>query len=792
MYAKLYPEFKIWLRIDEFFNIDLYHRACYAVKIIFSDNIKDNVTINHILKDSPLTDDVHIEGEVTSNCEAISRYKAILYKKEYVTINDVFSILYKSPKKLEHFTNSQRLNFEIQLLSRQREGDTNIPVTNGEPKILCTRKLSLILKIDSNVHLKKIIYFDSNSFAAVGITIYTSLISINIKKKITHPDLQQCTNKLKYIYQLALYNLLSSYQELKKYIYQNASMLNGVVLSTNEEYIDITKKVQEEIDILIKDQTPWIKFENDIFKNSEQLNGLFEQVLFLFKDCKKMNEQLHEIDFSNRLKKLGEGFFYWEDSIISAVEDNNDYFKTHEIIVKKIEKSKYYKNIPKLDFHCYENDPFYPRGSIILEHIFSPVFNHQKKTILSTSSTESESPSLSLDQLNERSIQNIRKIKTDPIINNLLRNDVNTSRNELSLESSSQSSKSTSSESVEMMINMINKLGQTDENIISYVIEKENLKNKLLKLNFQGLLYSEKNTFSTDIINYFSSDEKIHYIARSRREKSLIHLIVFVHGLEGSSLDLQGYMNFIELSNPECNYQFLHSQCNESETWLDIDIMGKNLLNEVIETINDMEKGPYKISFVAHSMGGLIIRSMFNFSEISKLKPYLHTILTLNSPHCGLMYTDKRTSLGINIMRWWKQSTSLHQLTLRDHSNPRESFIYKLSLNSGLSSFKNVLLVGDYNDNFVPATSALIETCMESKKDSSIMGYAYREIIQNLNNTILESKNKTLFIKYIVSHHCDATLSMDRLIGRSGHVAPVDNDNFIEKLICISAGKYFK
>uniref|UniRef100_A0A0K0EJP8 DUF676 domain-containing protein n=1 Tax=Strongyloides stercoralis TaxID=6248 RepID=A0A0K0EJP8_STRER len=807
MHIKLYPEFKIWLRLDELFNIDLYHRGCYAVRIRFPESIKNNISISHIVKDSPMTKDIVIEGEVNEKNEATSRFKAILYKKECVVINDVFLITYKSPKSIIQSLKLLKITFEIQLLSRQRQPDSNIPVISGDPKLLSTRRLLLDLKIDKSIHLKRVIYFESNSFAAVSLTLYASLTGFKIKKKHNKSE-SSISNQLKHIYEVTLYSLMSSYHDLKNYIYTNASMLNGMVLN-NKGSFNLKEEIKNELNILNESSNFLNTIEENISIKSQNLNTLFEQVIFLFKNCKQLTEQLYRKEFCNRMKKLGEGFFYWEDSVVSLVDDGSNNQKTHEIVIKKVEKSEYWRNIPILDLHCEEDDHLYPKGSIVLEHSFSPLPKKMNSDIISNSSTKSDSNLLSPDKVNssENVTEEGSEIKENsPDLNNKCQTDEidikinltikekndSTKKIESSENSSIGSFSSSSSEHVEVINKVFNEIDKGDESIINYITEKEKLKSMFIDLNFHGMFYSEKNSLSTKIIDYFSPNESIQQDIRFIRDKSPIHLIVFVHGLEGSSLDLQGYMNFISLSNPDCNYQFLHSKCNESKTWLDIESMGNNLFNEILETISKMNMKPEKISFVAHSLGGLIIRSMFSITNVNTLMPYLHTILTLNSPHCGLMYMDKKTSLGINIIKWWKQSTSLYQLTLRDNTNPRESFIYKLSLNSAFSHFKNVLLVGDYSDNFVPATSSLIESCVEAKKDNSIMGYAYREIIQNINNTILESKNKTLLTKYIISHHSNPAISMDRFIGRSEHVAPVDDDNFIEKFICISAGKYFR
>lgn len=96
-------------------------------------------------------------------------------------------------------------------------------------------------------------------------------------------------------------------------------------------------------------------------------------------------------------------------------------------------------------------------------------------------------------------------------------------------------------------------------------------------------------------------------------------------------------------------------------------------------------------------------------------------------------------------MQKWKKSGSLLQLTCRDHSDPRQTFLYKLSKKSGefvlpaslfslyvlyicyslknnvdcegLQFFKNVVLVGSLQDRYVPYHSARIEMCKTALKD---------------------------------------------------------------------------
>lgn len=59
---------------------------------------------------------------------------------------------------------------------------------------------------------------------------------------------------------------------------------------------------------------------------------------------------------------------------------------------------------------------------------------------------------------------------------------------------------------------------------------------------------------------------------------------------------------------------------------------------------------------------------------------------------------------------------------MKDHSDLRQTFLYKLSQEEGLEYFKNILLCGSSQDNYVPVHSAHIELCTASINDSSNSG----------------------------------------------------------------------
>ena len=89
----------------------------------------------------------------------------------------------------------------------------------------------------------------------------------------------------------------------------------------------------------------------------------------------------------------------------------------------------------------------------------------------------------------------------------------------------------------------------------------------------------------------------------------------------------------------------LCSTSNENNTEGSIENMGLNLANEVKKFVQEWclsRDGKNlllnKISFIGHSLGGLIIRSALPHLEM--YKDHFHGYMTLGSPHLGYMYNS--------------------------------------------------------------------------------------------------------------------------------------------------------
>nr|XP_020458886.1 protein FAM135A isoform X2 [Monopterus albus] len=311
----------------------------------------------------------------------------------------------------------------------------------------------------------------------------------------------------------------------------------------------------------------------------------------------------------------------------------------------------------------------------------------------------------------------------------------------------------------------------------AFIKAKEEMKH----LRLPGILYSEVPELASSV-PYFSLEE-------DENCEEGIHLIVCVHGLDGNSADLRLVKTYLELGLPGARIDFLMSERNQNDTFADFESMTDRLLDEIVQYIQIYNLTVSKISFVGHSLGNLIVRSVLTRPRFKCYLSRLHTFLSLSGPHLGTLYNSSAlVNTGLWFMQKWKKSGSLLQLTCRDHSDPRQSFLYKLSKKSGLQFFKNVVLVGSLQDRYVPYHSARIEMCKTASKDKQT-GPVYAEMIENLLLPVLQNKDCNL-VRYDVIHALPNTANS--LIGRAAHIAVLDSEIFLEKFFLVAGLRFFQ
>ncbi|XP_055610996.1 uncharacterized protein LOC129757732 isoform X2 [Uranotaenia lowii] len=303
------------------------------------------------------------------------------------------------------------------------------------------------------------------------------------------------------------------------------------------------------------------------------------------------------------------------------------------------------------------------------------------------------------------------------------------------------------------------------------------------QINYSGSIYSDFQRLASEMPYFHISDEFRVFSAAG------LHLVICVHGLDGNSADLRLVRTYLELGLPGAHLEFLMSERNQGDTFSDFETMTDRLVGEVLYHIETYQLNPTRISFVAHSLGTIIVRSALSRPQMRPLLSRLHTFLSLSGPHLGTLYNSSGlVNMGMWFMQKWKKSGSLLQLCLRDSADPRQSFLFRLSQRSTLHHFKNVLLCGSSQDRYVPPHSARLELCKAAVRDQSNLGVVYREMVNNIISPMLARSDLTL-ARYDVHHALPHTANA--LIGRAAHIAVLDSELFIEKFMLVAGLKYF-
>lgn len=104
--------------------------------------------------------------------------------------------------------------------------------------------------------------------------------------------------------------------------------------------------------------------------------------------------------------------------------------------------------------------------------------------------------------------------------------------------------------------------------------------------------------------------------------------------------------------------KILSASCNDAKSNTDIEQMGINLASEVENWIDQDRPENFRLSFIGHSLGGIVIRTAL--SHLEKLSQFMHTYISLASPHCG--YASSKSMLvdtGLLVITKWNKCLTL-------------------------------------------------------------------------------------------------------------------------------------
>lgn len=293
------------------------------------------------------------------------------------------------------------------------------------------------------------------------------------------------------------------------------------------------------------------------------------------------------------------------------------------------------------------------------------------------------------------------------------------------------------------------------------------------QINAENEKTSAKKLFTPDIKNQFSQKVDQKSVSKNR------HLVIFVHGYGGSDTDMRFLKNYTLTLFPEliCLMSNVNADSKESS----ISVLGKNLAIEIRDFLNSCGVLTIdKISFVAHSLGGLVVRS--SFLHLPDLSDRFYTFISLATPHIGFTnHHSKMAQAGFSIFKNFGKEKILNELDFSDTKDPRQSFLYKIAFNGGLAHFKNIILVSSGQDNYCPQSSARIQVNEKSRQNES-----ESDILNEMAEAIFKNFRGNIIKRIDIDIVDNAERVVDWVTGRTAHVDLISDPMIILTILLLS------
>ncbi|CAM9315251.1 unnamed protein product, partial [Ectocarpus fasciculatus] len=267
--------------------------------------------------------------------------------------------------------------------------------------------------------------------------------------------------------------------------------------------------------------------------------------------------------------------------------------------------------------------------------------------------------------------------------------------------------------------------------------------------------------------------------------------VILQHGFKGSAYDMRLLRNAITMMFPD-NTQVYAAESNEKESEVSIELMGQRLAIEVHQYIKSREpkmlKDPARgrVSFIGHSVGGLIIRKALESELLKPLLCKLHLYLSLASPHLGTLYADSQlVSTGMWALFKLQKAPVLKELSLDDvrRDDMTKSLLYRLSENGMFMYFKWVVFASSPKDQYVPHYSARVQVSTKAVADART-GPA---IVSMAANVMAQTDPSRLF-RVSIDNNTGIGGNLNNIIGRTAHICYLDNPVVVEQLVYSLAG----
>ncbi|CAK82493.1 unnamed protein product (macronuclear) [Paramecium tetraurelia] len=321
-------------------------------------------------------------------------------------------------------------------------------------------------------------------------------------------------------------------------------------------------------------------------------------------------------------------------------------------------------------------------------------------------------------------------------------------------------------------MNCILSYSSQNSNISSHVNQElaKNKRHSLKNTEFQRIIYTEaiiplnshpfffRTTYQRQGLFQMSNDFRDHYV-------------VLLHGYQGTSYDMRYWRAILKIRFQD-KIRLILPTSNEFVNNKSIKQQAQDLADEITDYINHERVFDFKLSFVGHSLGGLVIRAALPL--LKQFQIQMHSYISLGTPHCG--YASSKSFIidtGLMMIQKWNKCKTLQELSQKDNKNIGSTYLYQLSTFEGLEWFNNVVILSSHQDYYVPIQSALIQSIEETNDPKNLF---YNQMVSNIQSKC--RRIDRFDIDFLITKK-----KLDKLIGRAAHIEFIDNLLFVKMFV---------
>eukprot|EP00759_Apiculatamorpha_spiralis_P011691 PhF_6_TR18945/c0_g1_i5/m.27765 len=198
-----------------------------------------------------------------------------------------------------------------------------------------------------------------------------------------------------------------------------------------------------------------------------------------------------------------------------------------------------------------------------------------------------------------------------------------------------------------------------------------------------------------------SSHHPLQLVPTPKLKSRRRHGVVLVHGYQAKATDFRFIRRFLHVLYPDVIVHIATSITPHPHA--SFQTLASLLSDEVRSFI--VEEDIQTLSFIGHSMGGIVIRRMLLEPSMAAFLPMMHSYISLNCPHLGASRSKSLRRLASVVSIILPKQSCVHSLLVKDN------VLQHLADNDVLGVwFPNIILVGCEGDMVVEESSALAVT----------------------------------------------------------------------------------